>query len=80
MLEIQYEDLILDMETQARSLVAYCDLPWDDACLSFHESKRSVRTASVTQVRQPIYTSSVGRWREYEKHLDPLLRELDGIV
>lgn len=80
MLEIQYEDLILDLETQARSLVAYCDLPWDDACLSFHESKRSVRTASVTQVRQPIYTSSVGRWREYEKHLDPLLRELDGIV
>lgn len=79
MLEIQYEDLISDLETYARSLVAYCDLPWDDACLSFYETERSVRTASVTQVRQPIYTSSAGRWREYEKHLDPLLNELDGL-
>ncbi|MEH6725975.1 MAG: sulfotransferase [Hyphomicrobiales bacterium] len=80
MLEIQYEDLIQDLETYAKSLVAYCGLPWDEACLSFYESTRSVRTASVTQVRQPIYTSSVGRWKVYEKHLGPLLSELEGII
>ncbi|MCR9236531.1 MAG: tetratricopeptide repeat protein [Alphaproteobacteria bacterium] len=80
MLEIRYEDLITDLETHARSLVAYCGLPWDDACLNFHETERSVRTASVTQVRQPIYTSSAGRWRVYEQHLGPLLDQLEGII
>jgi hypothetical protein len=61
-------------------MIAHCGLDWDDACLDFHDSKRSVRTASVTQVRQPIYQSSVERWRPYEKFLGPLLDELGDLA
>jgi hypothetical protein len=75
-LEVQYEDIVADMETQARRLIDWCGLEWDDACLEFHKNERSIRTASVTQVRQPIYTSSVERWRNYEQFLDPLLEAL----
>jgi hypothetical protein len=77
MLEVQYEELVADFENQARRLVAYCGLEWDERCLAFHETKRPVRTASVTQVRQPIYRSSVGRWLPYKDMLAPLLTELD---
>jgi hypothetical protein len=76
MLEVQYEDVVSDLETQARRVISHCGLPWDDRCLSFHETNRPVRTASATQVRQPIYKSAVGRWRVYEKFLNPLLAEL----
>jgi tetratricopeptide (TPR) repeat protein len=76
MLDVQYEDVVADLETQARRILAYCELPWDDRCLSFHETERPVRTASVTQVRQPIYKSAVGRWRDYEEFLGPLLEAL----
>lgn len=75
-LEVQYEDIVADMETQARRLIDWCGLEWDDACLEFHKNERSIRTASVTQVRQPIYNSSVERWRHYEKFLGPLLEAL----
>jgi tetratricopeptide (TPR) repeat protein len=78
MLEVQYEEVVADTETQARRIVAYCGLEWDDACLSFHETQRPVRTASALQVRQPIYRSSVGRWRAYEHMLGPLLEALRG--
>jgi tetratricopeptide (TPR) repeat protein len=76
MLEVQYEDLVADLETHARRLVAHCGLDWNDACLSFHETRRAVRTASAAQVRRPIYRSAVGRWRIYEKQLAPLIEEL----
>jgi hypothetical protein len=76
MLEVQYEDLVGNLEAEAKRIVAYCGLEWDDACLSFYKTKRPVRTASVIQVRQPIYNSSVGRWRPYEKELQPFLRAL----
>jgi len=76
LLEVQYEDLVADVEGQARRLIDYCGLPWDERCLSFHESERAVRTASVTQVRQPIYRTSVQRWRRYERHLGPLIEAL----
>jgi tetratricopeptide (TPR) repeat protein len=76
MLEVRYEDVVADLETQARRIIDYCGLPWDDRCLSFHETDRPVRTASATQVRQPIYQSAVGRWRVYEEFLGPLLAEL----
>ena len=76
MLEVQYEDVVHDLESQARRIIAHCGLEWDDACLSFYETERSVRTASATQVRQPIYQSSIGRWRLHEEELQPLLREL----
>ncbi|MDD5247610.1 MAG: tetratricopeptide repeat protein [Rhodocyclaceae bacterium] len=75
-LEVQYEDIVADMEGQARRLIDFCGLEWDDACLAFHKTKRSIRTASVTQVRQPIYASSVERWRHYEAFLGPLLDAL----
>jgi tetratricopeptide (TPR) repeat protein len=76
-LDVRYEDVVDDLEGQARRIIAHCDLPWDDRCLSFHETDRPVRTASATQVRQPIYRSAVGRWRVYEEFLGPLLAELE---
>jgi len=79
-LDVQYEDIVARQEAQARRLIEYCGLEWNDACLDFHNTKRSVRTASVTQVRQPIYTSSVERWRHYEKFLGPLLDALGDLV
>jgi tetratricopeptide (TPR) repeat protein len=75
-LDVHYEDVVADLEMQARRIVAYCGLPWDERCLSFHETDRPVRTASASQVRQPIYKSAVGRWRSYEEHLGPLLSAL----
>ena len=79
-IEVQYEDIVADMEGQARRLIDYCELEWNDACLEFHKNKRSVRTASLTQVRQPIYNSSVERWRHYEKFLGPLLSALGDLA
>lgn len=79
-LDLQYEELVADQETQARRLIEYCGLEWDPACLDFHKNERSVRTASVAQVRKPVYKSSVERWRSYEKHLGPLLDELGDLV
>jgi tetratricopeptide (TPR) repeat protein len=78
MIEVQYETLVGNLETEAKRIVDYCGLEWDDACLSFHASKRPVRTASVIQVRQPIYNSSIGRWQPYAKDLQPFLRALSG--
>lgn len=75
-IEVQYEDIVADMEGQARRMIDYIGLPWDPACLEFYKSERNIRTASVTQVRQPIYKSSIERWRHYEAFLQPLLQEL----
>ena len=76
MLDVQYEEVVADTERQARQIVAHCDLDWDDACLAFYETQRPIRTASVTQVRQPIYRTSVGRWKPYQHLLRPLIKEL----
>ena len=73
MLEVEYEEVVGDLERNARRIIGFCGLEWDDACLSFHKSKRPVQTASVLQVRQPIYTSSIGRWRHFKDQLTPLL-------
>ena len=78
MLEVAYEAVVADLEGQARAIVAHCGLDWDPACLDFHEGGRQVRTASTLQVRRPIYSSSVGRWKAYEPHLKPLLEALGG--
>jgi len=67
---------VADLDGQARRIIDYCALPWDDRCLAFHQTDRPVRTASATQVRQPIYNSAVGRWKVYEEFLEPLLKEL----
>jgi len=78
MLDVQYEEVVLDLETQARRIVAHCGLEWDDRCLTFYRTERSVRTASATQVRQPIYRNSVGRWRDYEDVMQPFVQALQG--
>jgi hypothetical protein len=76
MLDVQYENLILNFEDEARRMVEHCRLEWDDACLAFHNTERPVRTASAHQVRRRIYTSSIGRWHPYAQQLEPLMQVL----
>jgi len=76
MLDVSYEDVVEDLEGQARRMIHYCGLPWDDRCVSFHKSGRPVRTASAVQVRQPLFRSSLQRWRRYEASLGPVLDAL----
>ena len=71
-LEVSYEDVVADQEGQARALLAWLDLPWTDAALTFHENAAPVATASAAQVRKPVYASSVGRWKRYGDRLKPL--------
>ncbi|MDB5173760.1 MAG: uncharacterized protein JWN51_2533 [Phycisphaerales bacterium] len=78
-LEVRYEDVVADMPGQARRMLEFLDLPWDDRCLSFHENKRHVPTASRDQVRKPLYASSIGRWKHYERHIPELLALVPGI-
>ena len=65
-----------DLEAESRRIIEFVGLGWDDACLRFHASGRIVRTASYEQVRQPIYRSSIGRYKRFERHLGPLLEAL----
>ncbi len=74
--EQPYESLVTSLESESRRLVEFCGLDWDERCLDFHLTERSVHTASGWQVRQPIYRRSVGRWRSYERHLGPLREAL----
>jgi hypothetical protein len=74
--DFSYEQLVADPEGQIAALLAHCDLPWDDACLNFHQTRRTVKTASVAQVRRPIYQDSVKLWQRYENELQPLLEAL----
>jgi hypothetical protein len=76
MLEINYEDVVADLEGQTRRLLEFLDLPWDERCLNFHLNTRTVATASADQIRKRLYASSVGRWKHYESHLGPLLAAL----
>jgi hypothetical protein len=78
-LDVHYEEVVGDLEQQARRIIAHCGLEWDDACLDFYRTPRSVRTASAAQVRQPIYHSSIGRWRPHEDTLQPLLQALEEL-
>jgi hypothetical protein len=75
-LDVQYENVVEDLEGQARRLITHCGLEWHDACLAFHQTRRPVKTASVGQVREPIYRTSVKRWRPADDVLRPLL---DGL-
>jgi hypothetical protein len=74
--ELLYEQLIDDFENEARRLIAACGLDWEPACLQFHKTSRPVRTASVTQVRQPLYRKAVARWKHYETPLAGLFGRL----
>ena len=75
-MDIAYEDLVNDQEEQSRRLLEFCGLDWENGCLNFYETKRTVKTASASQVRMPIYKSSVKRWKHYESHLEPLIEAL----
>ena len=75
-LHMQYEELVREPEVHIRRLLAHCGLEFEPACLSFHETRRAVRTASAEQVRQPLYTSGMGYWRHFERELEPLRHAL----
>jgi len=79
-LTLRYEDVVNDAEGSARRLIAHTGLEWDDEVLSFHESARVIRTASLEQVRQPIYKSSVGKWRRFAPHLQALSQDLADLI
>jgi tetratricopeptide (TPR) repeat protein len=79
MFEVQYEELIDDQEGISRALIDYIGLDWDESCLMFHQTERAVRTASNWQVRQPIYKTARKRWKNYEKHLAELKRDLNYV-
>ncbi len=79
-LDVHYEETVGDFEAQVRRILAHCGLPFEETCLSFHETERPVRTASSEQVRQPLYTRALGTWRRYEKHLLPWQAELADII
>ena len=71
-LRVSYEAVVADLETQVRRLLDFCDLPFEQACINFHETERAVRTASSEQVRQPIFKTGVDQWENFSSCLDPL--------
>ena len=75
-LNVQYEELVMDQERVSKQLIDYLGLEWDEKCLDFHTNERTVMTPSNIQVRQPIYKNSMNRWKPYEKHLQPLIEVL----
>ncbi len=78
LLEVDYEETVADLEVVARRLVAWCGLAWEPRCLEFHRAQRPVRTASAVQVRQPLFRTSVARWKHYEQALKPLFAQLES--
>ena len=79
-LEVNYESVVADLESEVRRMLDFCGLPFEEACLRFHETERAVKTASSQQVRKPIYKTSVDLWRRYEKDLQPLIEVLEPIL
>lgn len=79
-LRVHYEDVVADTEGQVRRILDHCGLPYEDACVNFYETRRSVRTPSSEQVRQPIYSSGLEQWRNFEPWLDPLKQALGEVL
>lgn len=79
-LDVHYEDTVLDLEGQVRKILEHCGLPFEEQCLRYYETDRAIRTASSEQVRQPIYKGALGRWRRYEAHLDHWIQELAPMI
>ena len=75
---VDYDEMVNNTEAEARKMVDKCGLEWDSKCLDFHRDSRSVHTASTWQVRQPIYKTSLQRWKRYDKHIGPLKEILSG--
>ena len=80
LLEVDYEETVADLEGVARKLVAWCGLAWEPSCVEFHRAKRPVRTASAVQVREPVFSTSVGRWKHYEQDMTSLFTRLEGMA
>ena len=78
MTTVVYEDVVADTEKEAKRLIDFLGLPWDDKCVDFHKSDRPVKTASVAQVRKPIYKTSVQRWKKYGEGLQPLVDAIEA--
>ncbi len=79
-LDVHYEETVTNLEGQVRRILEHCGLPFEESCVRYHETDRAVKTASSEQVRQPIYTSALGKWRRYEKHLGLWEQQLGDIV
>jgi hypothetical protein len=79
-LEVSYEGIVADLEGQSHRIMDFLGLAWEDSILKFHESDAPVTTASAAQVRQPIYASSVGKWRHYAEELAPLRAKLQELL
>ena len=79
-MEVRYEDIVFDQENQTRRLLDFCGLDWEDACMRFHENAAPVSTASSVQVRQPLYSGSIGRWKKYGDKLDVFKATLGDLV
>ena len=77
-LTVNYEDVVADVRGQAQRLLRHCGLGWDELCVRFHENTRASTTASALQVRQPLYDTSIGRWRRYAEQLEPLRLQLEA--
>ena len=79
-MEVQYEDIVFNQQATTEKLLKFCDLEWDDACLRFHENKAPVSTASSVQVRKPLYSGSIGRWKHYGDLLHELKDDLGDLA
>jgi hypothetical protein len=79
-LRVQYENVVADVETEVSRLLEFCGLPFEQSCVEFHQTERLVRTPSSEQVRQPIYTSGLEQWRNFEPWLDPLKEALGPVL
>ena len=79
---VQYEDIVAQQEAKSRELIDYCGLEWQQNCLDFYNQQGAVSTASASQVRQPIYSSSIERWKLYSEQLEPLRQQLmnSGVI
>ena len=79
-LDLKYENLINNQQDETESLLKYCGLEWEEQCLKFYETERSINTASSEQVRQPIYKGAMNAWKNYESHIGPLIETLEPVL
>ena len=79
-LDLKYENLINNQKDETESLLKYCGLEWEEQCLKFYETERSINTASSEQVRQPIYKGAMNAWKNYESHITPLIETLEPVL
>ena len=79
-LDVHYEETVTDLENQTRKILEFCGLDFEDQCLRYYETKRAVKTASSEQVRQPVYTSALGFWKNYSSQIDDWKEHLEDII